>query len=153
MIETVSFEKSTFMKPPLKFEAGSPNAAGALGLSAAIDYLKGLNFEAVKEYEHNLLVYAENNLKQIEGIKIIGEAKQKTGAISFVIQGVHPHDIATLLDNDGIAVRAGHHCAQPIMQHFKVPATARLSLAMYNTLDEIDFFIHSLKNIKRIFPS
>ncbi|MEE9369154.1 MAG: cysteine desulfurase [Pontiella sp.] len=138
MILSVSFEGTTYNALPYKFEAGTPNIAGVIGLGAAINYVQKIGLGAIAAHEHGLLVYATSKLQEIEGLRIIGEADQKAGLISFVLDAVHPHDIGTMLDAEGVAVRAGHHCAQPVMDHFGVPATARASFAMYNTFKEID---------------
>src|SRR2546423_1759681 len=151
MIRTVTFEKTTYAGLPNKFEAGTPAIASQIGLGAAIDYLNSINREQAVAYEHELLRYATEKISSIEGVRIIGTAREKTGVLSFVIDGVHPHDIGTILDQEGIAVRAGHHCAQPVMQHFNVPATARASFAFYNTRDEIDKLADSIQKVIEIF--
>ena len=138
MIQSVTFEKTTYSKVPDRFEAGTPNIAGVVGLGAAIDYVNEIGLEAITAYERELLAYATDQLSRISGLRLIGTAKEKVGVLSFVVEGVHPHDLGTLLDNEGIAIRAGHHCAQPLMSRFGVPATARASLAFYNTREEID---------------
>jgi len=138
MIQSVTFEKTTYNKVPDRFEAGTPNIAGVVGLGAAIDYVNEIGLEAITAYERELLAYATDRLSKISGLRLIGTAKEKAGVLSFVAEGVHPHDLGTLLDNEGIAIRAGHHCAQPLMSRFGVPATARASLAFYNTREEID---------------
>jgi len=150
MIRTVTFEGSTFDDLPHKFEAGTPNIAGGIGLGSAIDYLEQFNINDLMEYEKELLKYATTKILEIEGLKIIGTAKNKSSVISFVIDGIHPYDIGTLIDGDGIAIRTGHHCTQPLMRRFNVPATARASFAFYNTFEEIDIFINSLKKVKRM---
>ncbi len=150
MIRTVTFEGSTFDDLPHKFEAGTPNIAGGIGLGSAIDYLEQFNINDLMEYEKRLLKYATTKILEIEGLKIIGTAKNKSSVISFVIDGIHPYDIGTLIDGDGIAIRTGHHCTQPLMRRFNVPATARASFAFYNTFEEIDIFINSLKKVKRM---
>ncbi len=150
MIRTVTFEGSTFDDLPHKFEAGTPNIAGGIGLGSAIDYLEQFNINDLMEYEKRLLEYATAKILEIEGLKIIGTAKNKSSVISFVIDGIHPYDIGTLIDGDGIAIRTGHHCTQPLMRRFNVPATARASFAFYNTFEEIDIFINSLKKVKRM---
>jgi cysteine desulfurase/selenocysteine lyase len=150
MIRTVTFEGSTFDDLPHKFEAGTPNIAGGIGLGSAIDYLEQFNINDLMEYEKRLLKYATAKILEIEGLKIIGTAKNKSSVISFVIDGIHPYDIGTLIDGDGIAIRTGHHCTQPLMRRFNVPATARASFAFYNTFEEIDIFINSLKKVKRM---
>jgi cysteine desulfurase/selenocysteine lyase len=151
MIRSVTFEKTTYAGLPNKFEAGTPAIASQIGLGAAIDYLNGIGREQAMAYEEELLRYATERLSAIEGVRIIGTARQKTGVLSFVIDGVHPHDIGTILDQEGIAVRAGHHCAQPVMQHFKVPATARASFAFYNTKEEVEALARTIEKVIEIF--
>ena len=151
MIRTVSFEKTTFAPIPEKFEAGTPAIAANIGLGAAIDYLNSIDREAAFAYEEELLEYATEKLSNIEGVKIIGMAKEKASVISFTIENVHPHDIGTILDQSGIAVRAGHHCAQPVMQFFQVPATARASFAFYNTKEEVDVLVNSIQKVIEVF--
>ncbi len=151
MIRTVTFEKTTFEDIPRKFEAGTPNIAGGIGLGAAIDYLNQFDRNELINYENSLLEYATNKLQEIDGLKIIGTAKHKASVISFVIEGIHPYDIGTIIDTDGIAIRTGHHCTQPIMKRFNLPATARASFSFYNTKEEIDKFVKSLKKVKQIF--
>jgi len=150
MIKTVSFKGTTYNDLPFKFEAGTPNIAGGIGLGAAIEYLEQFNIKDLMEHEQILLDYATNRILEIEGLKIIGTARNKSSVISFVIDGIHPYDIGTLIDGDGIAIRTGHHCTQPIMKRYNVPATARASFAFYNTFEEIDIFISSLKKVKRM---
>lgn len=151
MIREVSFERTTFAPIPSKFEAGTPHIAGIIGLGAAINYLSSLPWAAVVEHEHKLLAYATERAQQIPGLKIYGTAANKAAVLSFVLDGVHPHDIGTFLDFDGIAVRAGHHCAMPVMQRFDVPATARASFAIYNTLAEVDALIASIESVRKTF--
>ena len=151
MISSVSFEKTTYNTIPYKFEAGTPNIGATIGLGSAIDYINGLGIENLAHYEHELLAYATEKLAQIPGVRIIGTAREKAGVVSFVLDGVHPHDIGTVLDQEGIAVRTGHHCAQPLMERFKVPATARASLAFYNTKEEIDVLAEAVVKVKQIF--
>ena len=151
MIRTVSFEKTTFAPIPDKFEAGTPAIAAGIGLGAAIDYINALDFEAAAEYEHGLLEYATERLADIPGVKIIGTAAEKASVLSFTIEGIHPHDIGTILDQQGIAVRAGHHCAQPVMQYFDVPATARASFAFYNTREEVDKLADAVQKVIEVF--
>lgn len=138
MIQSVTFEKTTYNKVPDRFEAGTPHIAGVVGLGAAIDYVSAIGLEAITMHERELLTYATDRISKVEGVRLIGTAKEKAGVISFVVDGVHPHDLGTFLDNEGIAIRAGHHCAQPLMSRFGVPATARASLAFYNTQEDID---------------
>lgn len=145
MIATVSFEKTTYADLPHKFEAGTPNIAGGIVLGTAIDYLNEIGFEAIAAYEHELLEYATQKLEQIEGLRIIGTAENKTSVISFNVGNIHPYDIGTIVDKLGIAVRTGHHCAQPVMDFFGVPGTVRASFAFYNTKEEIDIFVEALQ--------
>lgn len=151
MITSVTFEKSEFAAPPARFEAGTPNIAGVIGLGAAITYLESLDMKAAAQHEHDLLVYATERISEIEGVRIIGTAEHKVGVLSFVIEGTHPHDIGTILDQEGVAVRSGHHCAQPIMERFCVPATARASFAFYNTKEDVDALIRGLKKAVALF--
>lgn len=138
MIQSVTFEKTTYNKVPARFEAGTPHIAGVVGLGAAVDYVRAIGLEAITEYERELLTYAMDRISKIAGVRLIGTAKDKAGVISVVVDGVHPHDLGTFLDNEGIAIRAGHHCAQPLMSRFGVPATARASLAFYNTKEDVE---------------
>lgn len=151
MIRTVSFEGSTFDDLPHKFEAGTPNIAGGIGLGAAIDYINQFNRQELIEHEHKLLEVATEKLSEIKGLKIIGTAKEKSAVISFIIDGIHPYDIGTLIDTDGIAIRTGHHCTQPVMKRFNVSATARASFAFYNTLEEVDKLAEGLKKVVKMF--
>ena len=151
MILSVTFEESTYNHLPFRLEAGTPNIAGAIGLGAAVDYLNRLGLPAIGAYEDDLLEYATRQVESIEGVRIIGTADSKVGVVSFTIENVHPHDIGTVLDQRGIAVRTGHHCAQPVMAHFQVPATARASFAFYNTREEIDALCAGLKEVSRVF--
>jgi len=148
MIATVSFEKTTYAELPHKFEAGTPNICGGIAFGAALDYMNAVGFENIAEYEHQLLEYATKELLEIEGVKIYGTSKNKTAVISFNIEGLHPYDIGTIIDKLGIAVRTGHHCAQPIMDFFKIPGTVRASFSFYNTFEEIDLFIKAVKKAK-----
>jgi len=151
MIKSVTFEKTIYADLPNKFEAGTPAIASQIGLGAAIDYLNIIGREKAAAYEHELLNYATQRLSAIEGVRIIGTAREKLGVLSFVIEDIHPHDIGTILDQRGIAVRAGHHCAQPVMQRFKVPATARASFAFYNTRDEVDVLVSAIEKVIEVF--
>lgn len=151
MIRTVTFEKTTYAGLPGKFEAGTPAIASQIGLGAAIDYLNSIGRERAVAYEQELLSYATAKISAIEGVRIIGTAREKASVLSFVIEGVHPHDIGTILDQEGIAVRAGHHCAQPVMQRLKVPATARASFAFYNTKGEVDALAHAIERVIEVF--
>lgn len=151
MIRTVSFEKTTFAPIPDKFEAGTPAIAAGIGLGAAIDYINAIDFEAAATYEHELLEYATERLADIPEVKIIGTAAEKASVLSFTIEGIHPHDIGTILDQQGIAIRAGHHCAQPVMEFFDVPATARASFAFYNTREEVDKLADAVQKVIDVF--
>ncbi|HZI61366.1 MAG TPA: cysteine desulfurase [Pyrinomonadaceae bacterium] len=151
MIKFVTFEKTTYADLPNKLEAGTPAIASQIGLGAAIDYLNSIGREQAAVYEAELLRYATERVSAIEGVRIIGTAKNKASVLSFVIDDIHPHDIGTILDQEGIAVRAGHHCAQPVMQRFNVPATARASFAFYNTKEEIDVLAHTIERVIEIF--
>ena len=151
MIKTVTFEKTTYNDLPYKFEAGTPNIAGGIGLGAAFDYVTRIGLDNIAAYEHELLVYGTEALTRIPGLRLIGTAREKAAVLSFVIEGIHPHDIGTVLDRQGIAVRTGHHCAQPVMDRFGVPATTRASLAFYNTFAEIDALAAGLAKVKEIF--
>ena len=151
MIRTVTFEKTEFNVLPYKFEAGTPNIAGAIALGAAIDYVTDIGFDPIAEHERDLLSYATSAVKGIPGLRLIGTAKNKAGIVSFVMDGAHPHDIGTILDHQGIAVRAGHHCAMPVMQRYGVPATVRASLALYNNQDDVDALIAGLYKVKELF--
>ncbi|VAW47140.1 Cysteine desulfurase =_ SufS [hydrothermal vent metagenome] len=148
MIYSVTFEKTEYNVLPYKFEAGTPHIAGAIGLAAAMDFLHAIGLERVAAYEAELLAYATEKLMQIEGLRIIGEAEHKGGVISFIIDDIHPHDMATLMDQDGVAVRASHHCAMPVMQHFNVPATIRASFGVYNSFADIDRLVYSIGEAK-----
>jgi cysteine desulfurase/selenocysteine lyase len=148
MIADVTFEKTTYANLPHKFEAGTPNICGGIAFGAAIDYLNALGFDSIATYEHELLEYATKKLLEIEGLKIYGTSKNKTSVISFNIEGIHPYDIGTILDKLGIAVRTGHHCAQPIMTYFKIPGTVRASFAFYNTKEEVDILVAGVKKAK-----
>src|SRR5690554_18304 len=147
MIKEVKLEKSTYNVLPFKFEAGTPNIAGGIGLGAAFEFLNSLDMKKVEDYEQELLDYATSSLEKIEGIKFYGQAKEKTSVISFLIDGLHPYDVGTLLDKMGIAVRTGHHCTQPVMDQYCIPGTIRASFALYNTKEEIDIFISALERI------
>ena len=151
MIRSVTFEKTLYNVLPYKFEAGTPNIAGGIGLGAAIDYLSQVGLDRVAAYERELLDYATDAVSTITGVQIIGTAKEKAGVLSFVLDGVHAHDIGTILDQEGIAIRTGHHCAMPVMQRFGVSATARASLAFYNTREEVDALVGAIHNVKRVF--
>jgi cysteine desulfurase/selenocysteine lyase len=151
MISSVTFEKSTWNTLPHKFEAGTPHIEGAIVLGVAIDYIRETGLDRIAAHEHDLLEYGTEALSSIKGLRLIGTARQKASILSFVLDGIHPHDIGTIVDREGIAVRTGHHCAQPVMDRFGVPATARASLAMYNTREEIDALVGALERVKEIF--
>jgi cysteine desulfurase/selenocysteine lyase len=151
MISSVSFEKTIYNKLPYKFEAGTPNIAGVIGLGAAIDYLSSIGVDAVATYEHELLEYATKAISAVPGVRLVGTAQQKAAVVSFLLGSVHPHDVGTILDQEGIAIRAGHHCAQPVMDRFGVPATVRVSLALYNTRGEIDLLAQGLQKVSEVF--
>lgn len=151
MISLVTFEKTHYNVLPYKFEAGTPHIAGGIGLGAAIDYLESLNWQHVVAHEHDLLAYATDALSNIDGLRIIGTAREKAGVISFVFDHVHAHDVGTILDQEGVAVRAGHHCAMPVMQRFGVPATTRASFAFYNTREEVDTLVSAIYRVLEVF--
>lgn len=151
MISSVTFEKTTYNKVPHKFEAGTPDMAGVAGLMAAIDYMNGIGIEKIAAHEHKLLEYATEVIGAIEGVRLIGTAREKAGVLSFVLDEVHPHDIGTILDQQGIAVRTGHHCAQPVMERFGIPATVRASFAVYNTKGEIDALALGIRKVREVF--
>jgi cysteine desulfurase/selenocysteine lyase len=151
MIKSVTFEKTTYADLPNKFEAGTPAIASQIGLGAAIDYLSSIDREQAAAHEQDLLRYETERITSIEGVRVIGTAREKTSVLSFVIDDIHPHDIGTILDQEGIAVRAGHHCAQPVMQRFNVPATARASFAFYNTKEEVDVLARTIEKVVEIF--
>ena len=151
MIHTVTFEKTTFAKPPGKFEAGTPAIAEVIALGTAIDYLQALGLERMGAYEHELLAYATEGIQEIPGVNILGTAKEKAGILSFTLKGAHPHDIGTILDREGVAIRAGHHCAQPIMDRFGVSATARASFSFYNTRQDVDALLAAIRVVNDLF--
>ncbi len=151
MISSVTFEKSTWNETPYKFEAGTPNIAGAIGLGVAIDYLTGIGMDQIERYERELLAYAREKLSAIDSLRIIGTAKDRAAVISFVMDGVHPHDIGAIVDGEGVAIRTGHHCCQPVMDHFHIPATARMSLAFYNNRQDIDRLAAAIEKVKEVF--
>jgi cysteine desulfurase/selenocysteine lyase len=150
MIRTVSFEKSTWNVPPYRFEAGTPDIAGAVGLAAALDYLERSDVDLVAEHESQVLRHADQLIREIPGVRVIGEAAKKASVLSFIVEGVHPHDLGTFMDQEGVAIRTGHHCAQPVMDFYGVPATARASFAMYNTLGEVQVFASALRRTVEI---
>ena len=151
MILSVTFEKTTYADIPAKFEAGTPPIVSALGLGEAIDYLEAIGLDSIERYEKVLTKYATEALSDIKDITFYGTAPNKAAVISFNIKGVHAHDIGTLLNDDGVAVRTGHHCAQPVMQRYKVPATTRASFYLYNTIDDVDKLVASIRNAQKIF--
>jgi len=151
MILTVSIESSTYSELPNKFEAGTPNITGAIGLGATIDYLAGIDLSARHAYEADLLAYATRELTEVPGLRIVGTARAKTGVVSFVLDDIHAHDLGTILDRDGVAIRTGHHCAMPVMDYFCVPATARASIALYNNRDDIDRLVAGLHRARELF--
>ena len=151
MISSVTFEKTTYNVLPYKFEAGTPHIAGAIGLGAAIDYVTGVGMDRIAAYEQELLAYGTAALSEVRGLRLIGTAADKAGIFSFVLEGVHPHDVGTIADQEGVAIRTGHHCTQPLMRRFGVPATARASLAMYNTCEEIDALVAALAKVHEMF--
>jgi len=151
MIRSVTFDKTTYAELPHKFEAGTPHIAGAIGLGAAVDYLLSVGFEGIGRHEADLLTYGTNALSEVKGLQLIGTSPNKASILSFVMDGAHPHDIGTIVDSDGIAIRTGHHCTQPVMDRFGVPATARASIAMYNTHEEIDALVKALEHVRETF--
>jgi cysteine desulfurase/selenocysteine lyase len=151
MILSVTFEKTTYNTIPHKFEAGTPPIAAAIGLGAAIDYLTGIGMDVIARHELELLDYATAQVNALPGVRILGTSEHKAAVLSFIVAGVHPHDVGTLLNQDGIAVRTGHHCAQPVMQRFKVPATSRASFAFYNTVAEVDALVAGIRNVQKVF--
>jgi cysteine desulfurase/selenocysteine lyase len=151
MIASVTFEKTTWNALPYKFEAGTPNIAGVVALGAAIDWVRGVGVGAIAAYEHELLEYGTKKLLEIPGLRLIGTAKEKASVLSFVLDGVHPHDIGTVLDYEGIAVRTGHHCAQPVMDRYGLPATARASMACFNTRAELDALAAGIRKVQEMF--
>ena len=151
MIKSVTFERTIYNDLPYKFEAGTPNIAGAIGLGAAVDYVQSVGYESFAAHEDELLDYGTKALEQIGGLRIIGTASRKAGILSFVMEDIHPHDIGTILDAEGVAVRTGHHCAQPVMQRFQIPATVRASMAMYNTKEDIDALVRAIDRVIEVF--
>jgi cysteine desulfurase/selenocysteine lyase len=150
MILSVTFEKTTYNQLPWKFEAGTPNIAGVIGLAAAIHYLEGIGMERIAAYEQELLEYATERLVEVPGLRIVGTAPHKAAVVSFVLEGIHPHDIGTILDTEGVAIRTGHHCAMPVMEFFQIPATARASMSFYNTFEEIDRLVAALERTRAV---
>lgn len=150
MILTVSFEKTTYNQLPWKFEAGTPNISGAIGLGAAVRYLQTIGMDRIAQYEHKLLEYAESRLATIPGLRIVGTAPEKAAVVSFTLERIHPHDIGTILDTEGVAIRTGHHCAMPVMEFFQIPATARASFSFYNTFEEVDRLVAALERARTL---
>jgi cysteine desulfurase/selenocysteine lyase len=150
MISSVTFEKTTWNKLPYKFEAGTPDIAGAVGLGAAIDYVDSIGLPAIAAHEHDLLEYGTAALREVPGLRLIGTAKEKAAVLSFVLGETHPHDVGTVLDREGIAIRTGHHCAQPLMRRFGVAATARASFALYNRREDVDALVLGLRKVREI---
>jgi cysteine desulfurase/selenocysteine lyase len=150
MIRIVRFDQTTYNDLPHKFEAGTPDIAGAVGLGAAVDYLKQVDLAAAQQYEHGLLAYLSAQLSTVKGVRLVGTAKHKAGVQSFVMEGVHPHDLGTIVDQEGIAIRTGHHCAMPVMERFGLPATARASLAFYNTREDVDALVKALAKAREV---
>jgi cysteine desulfurase/selenocysteine lyase len=151
MIRTVSFEHTDYNVPPFRFEAGTPNVAGAIGLAAAMDYVSGIGLPHIAAHEHALLNYGTRVLQEIPGLRLIGTARDKAAILSFVLEGVHAHDIGTILDHEGVAIRSGHHCTMPLMQRYGVPATARASFGLYNTSKEVDVLAAGLARVVEMF--
>jgi len=150
MISSVTFEKTIYNKVPHRFEAGTPDIAGVIGLGAAIEYVSGVGIDAIGAHEHELLEYATEKVGELEGVRLVGTAREKAAVLSFVMDGIHPHDIGTILDQEGIAVRTGHHCAQPVMDRFGIPATVRASFGLYNTRKEIDSLVAGIEKVQEI---
>nr|BDT31663.1 cysteine desulfurase [Myxococcus sp. MH1] len=151
MILSVTMEKVTYNRVPHRFEAGTPNLEGAVGLAAAIRYLQGVGLSAIAEHDREMMAYATAALESVPGLRLIGTAREKAGVLSFTLEDIHPHDVGTILDREGICIRTGHHCAQPVMQHFKLPATARASLALYNTREDVDALVRGLHKVREVF--
>jgi cysteine desulfurase/selenocysteine lyase len=151
MIASVTFEKTTWNELPYKFEAGTPNIAGGIALGAAIDWVEGIGLDAIAAHEEDLLRHGTTALESIPGLRIVGTAREKAGVLSFVLDGIHPHDAGTILDYEGIAVRTGHHCAQPVMDRYHIPATTRASLACFNTREELDALARGVRKVQEVF--
>jgi cysteine desulfurase / selenocysteine lyase len=151
MISSVTFEKTLYNRLPYKFEAGTPHVSGAIGLGAALDYVNSVGLDRIARHEKQILAYGTRRLLEIPGLRLIGTAKEKEGILSFVLEGIHPHDVGTILDQEGIAIRTGHHCAQPLMERFGVPATARASLGLYNTVEEMDALVRGIEKVREVF--
>ena len=151
MISSVTFEKTLYNKLPYKFEAGTPNIEGAIGLGAALEYLMNLGLDGVAAHEHDLLAFGTERISALPGVRLVGTAKEKASVLSFIMENVHPHDVGTILDQEGIAVRTGHHCAQPVMDRFGIPATTRASFALYNTREEVDALVRGIEKVREVF--
>ena len=151
MIRTVAFENTTFAPPPQRFEAGTPNIAGAIALAAAIDYVRGVGLDRIHAHEQALLEYGTRALQEIPGVRLVGTAHDKAGILSFLVEGIHPHDLGTILDAEGVAIRAGHHCAMPLMTRFGIPGTARASLGLYNERADIDALVAAIHKAQTLF--
>jgi cysteine desulfurase/selenocysteine lyase len=151
MISSVTFERTVYNQPPYRFEAGTPHVAGALGLASAIDYVTGIGFDAIARHERELLEYATHAVAAVPGVRLVGTAAERAGIVSFVFGGVHAHDVGTILDREGVAIRTGHHCCQPLMDRLGLPATARASLALYNTRDDVDGLVAALRRVRELF--
>jgi cysteine desulfurase / selenocysteine lyase len=151
MISSVTFEKTLYNRLPYKFEAGTPHVSGAIGLGAALDYVNSVGLDRIARHEKQVLAYGTRRLLEMPGLRLIGTAKEKEGILSFVLEGIHPHDVGTILDQEGIAIRTGHHCAQPLMERFGVPATARASLGLYNTVEEMDALARGIEKVREVF--
>jgi cysteine desulfurase/selenocysteine lyase len=151
MISSVTFEKTTYNVVPYKFEAGTPDIAGAIGLGAALEYISKLGMDKIAAHEHDLLTYATERVGAIAGVRLIGTARERVGLVSFVMEGVHPHDLGTILDHEGVAIRTGHHCAQPVMDRFGIAATARASFAVYNTREDVDALVVGIRKAQEVF--
>jgi cysteine desulfurase/selenocysteine lyase len=151
MIETVTLERSTWAAPPARFEAGTPMIAQVIGLGAALEYVESVGRAAIGAWEEELLAYATECVREVDGVRLIGTAREKASVLSFVVEGVHPHDVGAVLDDEGVAIRAGHHCAQPVMQRFGIPATARASFAFYNTRADVDTLVRGLRRVRSMF--
>ena len=153
MIRSVTFEKTTYNELPYKFEAGTPHIAGGIGLGAALEYVSRVGIDRASAHERELLDYGTELLTAMPGVRLMGTAREKVGILSFIVDGVHPHDVGTVLDRDGIAVRTGHHCSQPVMDRFGVPATTRASLALYNSKAELDALAHGIRRVQKLFAA
>jgi cysteine desulfurase/selenocysteine lyase len=151
MIETVTVERSSYAPPPSRFEAGTPMIAEVVGMGAALDYIEGVGRPAIGSWEEDLLGYATDRVRELDGVRLIGTAREKAAVLSFVVEGVHPHDVGAVLDDEGIAIRAGHHCAQPLMRRLGIPATARASFSFYNTREEVDALVRGLRRVQAVF--